>query len=62
MKPIGCAFHPSMSYRVSIDAVHVTVKVSLIADEMFLETALGLVHPLGAALRNALAVARPGSP
>jgi hypothetical protein len=29
-----------MSYRVPMDVIHVTVEVSLIADEMFPETAL----------------------
>ena len=40
MRPIGYASHPSMSYRVPMDVIHVTVEVSLIADEMFPETAL----------------------
>jgi hypothetical protein len=40
MRPIGYASHPSISYRVLMDVIHVTVEVSLIADEMFPETAL----------------------
>ena len=34
MRPIGYASHPSMSYRVPMDVIHVTVEVSLITDEM----------------------------
>ena len=57
MRPIGYASHPSMSYRVPMDVIHVTVEVSLIADEMFPETALPWTSltPLGAALRKTLA-------
>jgi hypothetical protein len=57
MRPIGYASHPSMSCRVSMDVIHVTVEVSLIADEMFPETSLPKASftPLGAALRDALA-------
>ena len=40
MRPVGYASHPSMSYRVPMDVIHVTVEISLIADEMFPETAL----------------------
>jgi len=40
-----------------MDVIHVTVEVSLIADEMFLRNgaAIDLVHPAWRGLRNALA-------
>jgi hypothetical protein len=51
-----------MSYRVPMDVIHVTVEVSLIADEMFPEygAAIDLVHPAwrGFAKRSPFSMAR----